>query len=106
MKTMTINGIEFEVIHPKKYDPRAAIEAVKDCAHRELSYYYDKPSVWKQDVFEEWREWYATAENVFYFGICSANCQTFSISALLTNGVGVIGIIRITRDHNRVYLFD
>lgn len=104
-KTMTINGIEFEVIRPRKYDPRAAVEAVKDCAGRDLSYYYDRPSIYKQDVYEEWSEWYATAENVFYFGICSANTCQFSISALLTDSTGVIGVITITRDHNRVHLF-
>ena len=105
MKTMVINGETFEVIRPRKYDPRAAVEAVKDCAGRDLSYYYDRPSVYKQEVFNEWREWYATAENVFYFGVCSANCQTFSISALLTDGTGIIGVITITRDHNRVHMF-
>ena len=105
-KYMNINGEAFEVIHPRKYDPRAAVEAVKDCAGRELSYYYDRPSVHKQEVFNEWREWYATAENVFCFGVCSANTFNFSISALLTDSTGVIGVITITRDHNRVHLFD
>ena len=105
MKTMTINGVEFEVIHPKKYDPRAAVEAVKDCAGRDLSYYYGRHSDRKQRIFDEWREWYATAGNVFYFGICSANTCQFSISALLTDSTGVIGVITITRDHNRVHMF-
>ena len=106
MKTMTINGIEFEVIRPRKYNPRAAVEAVKDCAGRGLSYYYDRPSVWKQDVFEEWREWYTGAENISHFGVCSANAQQFSISALLHDDAGdVIGVITITKAHNRIHMF-
>ena len=105
-KTMTINGETFEVIRPRKYDPRVAVEAVKDCAGRDLSYYYDRPSTNKQAIFDEWQEWYATAENVFYFGVCSANTFNFSISALLTDSTGVIGVITITRDHNRVHLFN
>lgn len=107
MKTMVINGETFEVIHPRKYNPRAAVEAVKDCAGRELSYYYDRPSVHKQEVFNEWREWYADAEHVSDFGVCSANTSSFSISALLRDDAGdVVGVITITKAHNRVHMFD
>ena len=106
MKTMTINGETFEVIHPRKYNPRAAVEAVKDCAGRGLSYYYGRHSTYKQEVFDEWREWYAGADNVSDFGICSANTNTFSISALLHDDADdVVGVITITKAHNRVHLF-
>ena len=103
---MVINGETFEVIRPRKYDPRAAVEAVKDCAGRGLSYYYGRHSNRKQHIFDEWREWYATAENVFYFGVCSANTFNFSISALLADDTGITGVITITRDHNRVHMFN
>ena len=106
MKTMTINGIEFEVIRPRKYDPRAAVEAVKDCAGRDLSYYYAKPSACKNTLYHFWSCWAARAENVSHFGVCSANNFQFSNSALLHNDAGdVIGVITITRAHNRVHLF-
>lgn len=107
MKTMTINGIEFEVIHPRKYDPRADVEAVKDCAGRDPAYYYDRPSTCKQEIFNDWLDWYADAENVSHFGICSASTNAFSISALLHDDAGdVIGVITITKAHYRIYMFD
>ena len=105
-KTMTINGIEFEVIHPRKYDARAAVEAVKDCAGRTLDYYYGRCSECKRSVYAGWREWYADAPNVTHFGVCSANTNTFSISALLHDDSGeVVGVITITKCHYRVHLF-
>lgn len=107
MKTMIINGETFEVIHPRKYNPRAAVEAVKDCAGRGLSYYYGRYSDRKQRIFDEWREWYAGAEHVSDFGVCSANTCSFSISALLLDEYGnVVGVITITKAHNRIHMFD
>lgn len=105
-KTMMINGELFEVIRPRKYNPATAVEAVKDCAGRTLDYYYQTCSSFKRGIYAEWREWYADATNVTHFGVCSANTNTFSISALLHDDSGeVVGVITITKCHNRVHLF-
>lgn len=103
-KYMEINGEQFEVIRSEKTP--ALIKEAAYYAGRTLDECYSNPSIYKREIYEDWREWYRTADYVQGFGISSFNLQTFSIMAVLyEKSVSYpIGAIQITKDHNRLYL--
>lgn len=101
-KFTTINGVDFET-HKSKYARTNRImhnpKRLEDC--------YDKPSKYKEGIYYEWMEWFDQTENVYSFGITSYNTFSFSLGGVLFDlETGEdIGYIRITKDHNKLYLF-
>ena len=107
MKTIEINGRTFELIRKRDADDVYAWEkrAIR-CAGDDLYKHYSRPSIYKEEIYADWREWYCECPDVDWFGVCSANAQQFSITALHENNRGeTLGVIYITRDHNRYITF-
>lgn len=105
MQYIKINGRTFEAIKPRKNIP--SIKAVQETWGMDLGNYYFNPSYEKQRAYDYWREWYCSTDEVEMFGVSSANTFSFSISALYVDEETreVLGVIKITPCHNRVYLF-
>ena len=109
-KTMIINGEEFEVIKPRKYNPVPHEFTPRDCT--DIFQAYATPSDSKVFIFQHWLNWapfkWCTNESVYvsHFCITSHNCQMFCIGFNIYNTETdeFIGVGSITRDHNRIYL--
>ena len=104
-KYTEINGIQFETIRSDK-TPNL-IKQAGMYAGRTLWECYENPSRIKEEIYEEWRKWYNGTDFVQGFGVCSFSHHQFSISAVLycKGCTYPIGAIRITKNHNRLYLF-
>ena len=91
MKTITINGVDFEhVTAPKMIEK---ICNLNYCGG--LSNWYTKCSDTKQRIYDEWVNWFnQTATGHCSFGISSANSMTFTITC----------DIRIDNQNYRMYI--
>jgi hypothetical protein len=98
-KAIEINGIYFEVINP-----RESIETkyVKHCSGKSLYNYYDKPNTTKIEIYNEWKQWADTTDNISYFGVTGANYNAFSLGFIIEHN-GIQYLARITKEHNRLY---
>ena len=105
MKYTTINGETFETIKPRKWDVRKAIERLAQSKRETLYNHYEKPSKYKIGIYEEWRNW-ALESPVDCFSVTSANTFCFTIECVLYDEKTFkdIGLIIITKAHNRLYL--
>ena len=106
MKTMVINGETFEVIHSGKTQGFINYH-LRNYDERDLFDYYDKPSYIKQRIFNDWYDWYLDTYGVDKLEVVSASTFKFTIGALWLDPdtLEIIGYIRITDAHNRLYLF-
>ena len=104
---MTINGETFEVIKPRKFDVRKAIERLSRNTRKDLYAHYEKPSKKKIEIWHNWLDW-ALETPVDCFNVTSANTQQFTIEGVLYDEeTGEdIGLICITKSHNRLYLIN
>lgn len=104
-ETMIINGKVFEVTHLTRYSETGSYERVK----REiapLSYYYNKPSIYKQEIYNDWLKWSYGVEGMMLFNVSGGNCNYFSLRGLIDREDGVTLEVYITYAHNRVYVYD
>lgn len=99
-KTIEINGVSFELTIPRK--EVHAIERDKWDGYNAIFECYDRPSIYKQDIWEEWFKWAVDTIGVRSFYICGHSCMTFSIAGLYEDANGEQYNLYITRDHNRV----
>ena len=100
MKTMEVNGIVFEVTQARKYES-SRILFIKKSTGQGLSYFYNRPSETKKEIYNEWERWAYETKGCEYFGITGANCMTFSIGFLLEYDEHYyIGIV--TKAHNKL----
>ena len=115
METMTIKGIEFEIHRPRIYDDLAArefaIRNVKCNAGCSIYDVYDRPSIEKVRIWNKWYNgWYVRNYHTGWMGVSAFNKMTFSISALYFEDedqhIEPAGIFKITRDHNKLFLFN
>lgn len=104
-KTMTIGGERFEVIRPRKFEPDAYHRDYR--GRRTLLDYYDRPSDIKQAIWQEWLDWERDNPEVYDMRVTSASGFAFTIGAYYvdTETGEIIGYFKITKDHNRLYLF-
>lgn len=115
MKTLTINGITFQVITPRKQEIKDSYTAQfnsQRTTRKTLHQAYQKPSHIKCTIYNEWYAWYSetkqlfdnnfTDNNAIYaFGITSYNSMQFTISFKLEyNCIDYLGII--TKAHNKL----
>ena len=106
MKYTKINGVYFETIKSKKTEAMINYHD-KNFNHRDLSDYYEKPSEAKRAIYTDWIRWYLEADETIYnFEITSANTFGFTFGGLFVDSetFEIIGYIRITKEHNRLYL--
>lgn len=96
MKTITINGREFELYVPIKHIPnkddleRYAGRSIRDC--------YDRPSDTKSKIYYNWLQW-AIDSNVELFGVSSFNVFGFTLQGYIEMD-GKKYILSITKCHN------
>lgn len=108
MKWIEINGEWFEVIHSKYTDDMIEHHDHDYRGRKTLYDFYDRPSDIKQRIWEDWLDWaaqtYPVVSNMLVTG---ASHFSFTIGAYYvdpdTNEI--IGYIKITKDHNRLYLY-
>ena len=107
MRTLTIYGVDFEVINPNESNIVAfdRLFTMTDC--RTLHDCYAKPSTSKLNIWNWWRSWFDKVlgfEGVSFkqfCGINSYNCNFFTLHGLLTYN-GEDYIVYITYAHNRL----
>lgn len=101
-KTMVIGGEYFEVIHTSKFDD---MDNRDYCGRRTLWDYYENPSDIKEEIYAEWMQWECETPEVYDLRVTSASCFMFTLGGWYVDPETgeILGYIRITRDHNRVY---
>ena len=99
---MEINGVTFELTIPRKEvwvikrEKWDGFNAIYEC--------YNKPSVYKVEIWEDWYKWAISTVGVRSFYISGYNCMQFSISGRYEDENGNVYNLHITRDHNRAIL--
>lgn len=107
-KYQNIGGMYFEVIRSSKVDDMLDWHNNDYLGRRTLYDFYDNPSAIKENIWDEWLGWqaanYPTVSNMRVTG---ASCFTFSIGAYYCDPetYEILGYFRITRNHNRLYLY-
>ena len=107
MRTLSIYGVDFEVIKPKKSNIATfdRLFTMSDC--RTLQDCYAKPSRAKLYIWNWWRNWFAQVlgfEGVSFkqfCGVSSYNCHIFTLHGLITYN-GEDYIVYISPAHNRL----
>ena len=106
MRIETIYGEDFEVIKPRKREVVPVYPTKWD--YMDIYDAYDRPSVYKVEIWEYWRKFGLKDDERYHIGlpfIRSRNCQTFTVTMNAYDIDGkFIGVMVITRDHNRLYL--
>ena len=101
----TINGVEFEVIRAPHAAKQMMLLHKMAFSGKDLFSYYEKPSEIKQVIYNDWREWCIKTREVYNFEVISGNTFKFTIAMLYEQFAGnERGYIRITREHNKLYL--
>lgn len=101
-KTIEINGVTFEVTISRK--EVYAIECNCWGGYNAIFEVYERPSIYKQGIWEEWFKWAIDTTGVRSFYISAHNCMFFKISGLYEDENGNKYNLHITRDHNRAIL--
>lgn len=78
MKAVTYLGKEFELINSNTKRGKSTDNRLRN-DKGDLYSCYNKPSVTKQEVWEEWKELVSTDVNAKRFGIVSYNCHFFTL---------------------------
>lgn len=104
-KYMKINGETFEIIKPRNWNVKEAIERLAREPRKDLYSHYEKPSKAKIGIWNAWVDW-ALESPVNCLTVTSANTWQFTISAVLYDPETDedLGLIHITSAHNRLYL--
>ena len=100
MKTITLNGVQFEV-HKSKATSTVFMERY---AGRSLTDCYERPSYSKQYIYKMWEEW-AYLNDVEYFGISGYNGFQFTLQGMVEHE-GKTYILHITKSANKAYIID
>lgn len=93
-KIIELNNVDFELGKPINGQPSINTRSIWDC--------YDKPSKIKEEIYEEWRNWFVRDCDSYLFGVCSYNGHFFTINGLITVNEKTYYLV-ITRSHNRAY---
>lgn len=100
MKTIKINGEIFEVIKPRnKVRPFSGWFSDESA----IFCHYDRPSIYKVNIWKSWLDWAKRTDGVIAFEITSVNIFQFTIGGLYTDENGDEYNIYITKAHNRLY---
>lgn len=100
MRTFELNGITFELITPRyTINPYHGYFCDENCIFN----WYDRPSIYKVEIWRDWLNWARETEGIKAFEISSANGFQFTIGGLYIDENGNEYNIYITRDHNRIF---
>ena len=111
MRTIDINGFEFELIKPRKYKRyfEDVNRMINNYTSRDIWDCYSRPSYIKEHIFRVWKNWEysSNGENSKYaisnIEVSSYNSMQFTLSGIAWSKEddGKIYILAISRDHNR-----
>lgn len=106
-KDININGMTFEAIKPKSWSVLDAIHKHANTDIKELHHCYSKISDEKKKIYDSWKKWSENAP-VWHLSITSSNRYAFTLTCILEDSKTLenIGLIVITKSHNRLYLID
>lgn len=111
MKTIEINGIEFEAKTTQANADDYIEYANSPYAHADIFECYAKPSAKKLHIFNEWYEWMRNLnvkdgfnEYINHMRITSYNDFCFTIGALYFRDKKPFAILKITKAHNVAYI--
>ena len=108
MKTLSINGVNFEVTRPRDLERTnqhyldlyfSEPKRIKDC--------YNKPSHIKELIYYQWHNWFDNEitrkcfEDMVWLGVKSYNTFSFTLGACVSMN-GIDYIMEITPTHNRL----
>lgn len=106
MKTIEINGIEFESINPNTKQGESIV--YNSChpwkKYEGITEAYNRPSIRKINIWEYWKRWYNETDIISgEIWICSRNHNCFSITFTgFWNGHKIYGYI--TKTYNKVVI--
>lgn len=103
-KSKELNGVVFEVVKSKH--TQDMIDFHREYERKDLCQCYANPSEAKREIYTEWVNWaFGMFPDVWNFGITSYNQQTFTLGGILySEDDEIIGYLKITKAHNRLYL--
>lgn len=104
MKTREINKVTFEL--KKAKDIPYALSDMK-YRGRTLADCYARPSIYKQSIYDAWREYVRQSNCFVWLTVGSYNCFKFTLYMLYieTETQEILGYAHITSEHNYLYLF-
>ena len=77
--TVTYLGKEFTLVKSNTKNGKSLDRRLDNCKVISLDSCYNKPSVTKKEIWEEWKELVSTDVNARRFGIVSYNCHFFTL---------------------------
>lgn len=101
MEKLTINGETFEVIRTRKH----IVKPFRGwfCDESAIFNAYERPSIYKIEIWKSWLKWARETEGVKAFEITSHNCMQFTIGGLYVDESGKEYNIYITKCYNKLY---
>ena len=111
MRTININGVEFEAYKETTEDIESAVRYFINWGFGSIYDAYEKPSRYKVEIWEEWLDWarncFDENFNISRMCITGPTSQHFSIKAVIYDeNYDLRGYLWITKLHKRVYLCD
>lgn len=104
-----INGRLFSVYQVEELETlRDMYGGAESHAGRKLSDVYGKYSATKARIFDDWKHWADSNDNVREFGIASRNAYVFTLSFVYTGSVfgrSWYAVGRISKGSNRLYVW-
>lgn len=103
-KYISIDGEYFEVIKPRRHE--VEIQHRGQWGYVNIWQAYEKPSDTKVAIWEYWYNFFGDETHRFCNPfISSRNCFSFTVTFnVYDENFDFIGVARITKDHNRLYL--
>ena len=96
MKTITINGVTFEL------GKSVEREDIGMISRETIDYAYERPSRTKRVIFTYWQRWFYEGDG--FCGISSHNCMMFTLEGIVTDKeTNKQYYCYITKAHNRAY---
>lgn len=108
-KYVSIYGVSFEVIKPRKYDYSKVWESIFNLDNcRTLNECYARPSETKVNIYHFWREWFKDNSRYDddvdfsqFGGVSSYNTFSFSLRGIIVYK-GIRYVVEITPYHYRL----
>ena len=80
---ITIGNANFRVVTSKKYPAtyKRYMDLLPQC--RDINDCYERPSSYKVEIYNDWRDWYAENDCVKSMTVSSYNCMQFTLSGCI-----------------------
>lgn len=100
-RTLELNGINFEVVNSETNTGLWIQSDVEFSEFKTIYELYDRPSITKISIYNEWVKWFNELDGGVTFGCIRGNCNFFSIGGLVRRDNELLYLF-ITKGHNRV----